>query len=453
MKFIKKNWYYIVIFILVFILSSLFSPSKSDWYWASITPLKGFNFFWNISDGKLLESIISILLTRYKLLKVITYSIITISLFVLIKNIINKKNNNLLYMGIFLFLLLDNGLFNSAYISLNGFINEFMGTLFILILINLILKKTINKLNILLVFIFGLVSTLISYNVTTLILILVVTLFISKYREKESFKHLLSLLLGTIIGSLLMITSSSYRKVYSFNITHNLLHVLVPKLFGMDFVIILILISLLLFLCVKIFVKGTFKNKVYVALSITSITIFSLAYLLSSNYILNYISYVLFTLSTMYILLHANNSKMFKDRISIYYTVKILYLIIILCNNNINISNLLLPFIIDIMIILELINYILPNDFLKGVWISLSILLLISSTYIYGNVYKKNAEMNWYIKIHLECSMYDIPLPSKYETVYLVDYIPENESEIKNYIEYYDIDIDSYKDVKIYFNR
>ncbi len=453
MKFIKKNWYYIVVFILVFILSALFSPLKSDWYWSSVAPFKGFNSFLNISYGKLLGSIISILLTKYKLLKVITYSIITISLFVLIKNIINKKNNNLLYVGICLFFLLDNMLINSTYVSLNGFINEFLGTLFVLILINFILKKTINKLNILLIFIFGLVSTLISYNVTTLILILVVTLFINKYREKDNFKHLLSLLFGTITGFLIMFISSSYREVYSFNITYNLFHELIPKIFNMNFFIILILISLLLFLSIKIFVKGTFKNKVYVTLSITSITVFSLAYLLSTNYILNYISYVLFTVSTLYILLHANNSKIFKDRIKIYYTVKILYLIIILCNSTINTSNLLLPFILDIMVILELINYVLPNDFLKGIWISFSILLLLSNTYIYSNVYKKNTEMNWYIKIHLECSMYDVSLPSKYETVYLIDYIPENESEIKNYIEYYDIDIDSCKDVKIYFNR
>ena len=96
----------------------------------------------------------------------------------------------------------------------------------------------------------------------------------------------------------------------------------------------------------------------------------------------------------------------------------------------------LLLYLLDVLIILEIVNYLLPNNFLIIPWFILTVVLMFVHIYVYGNVYKGYNEMTNYINHHLECGFTDIELPSKYVNDYLYDYIPYS----KEYLKYYGLD-------------
>lgn len=121
---------------------------------------------------------------------------------------------------------------------------------------------------------------------------------------------------------------------------------------------------------------------------------------------------------------------------------------------NVEIDSMLLLSFLDILLILEIYNRILPNDFIYPVWIGLYVFILGVNIYVYKNASMRYDEMNFFIKNKLECTREDITLPSKYETDFLKDYIPAGKKAIEEYVLYYDIDLyDKEKDIIIEFRE
>lgn len=452
MKALKNNWYYILIFILFTILSIFFAYTGDDWFWASGDALRYLKRLFIDYNGRYLSDIIIILLSRFKILKIITYGILCTCMFVVMRNTVNKKNNTLLYIGIFLFLLIDTTILNQGFVWASGFVNYFISGVLLLVLINYLVKDSFFKVNKILLFIFGLVSCLFLENVSILILLVTIGYIIYKKKTKQTIKSVVPLLNGALTGTAFMFANPSYwgnahigeRTFSILNAPQNLLHTIIPEFYGKNFLIVLLLIAFLLFLCIKIFSRGTKKERVLTLLSITSIFGFGVTYLLSSIDLLNYIMLVLFTVASLYILLHANNSKMFKRKIIIYYIFKIGYILPLIFIGPIGPRQFMFPFIMDILILLELVNYVLPNNFLEKSWTVFTVLFLLTNIYIYQNVYYKNVEFNKIIKRNVECGTYNVKVPSKYYTELYYNFAPIYKYDKNYYIEYYDIDTPYY---------
>jgi len=288
------------------------------------------------------------------------------------------------------------------------------------------------------VLILGIIASIISPLYTIIIFILSLIWLISSLIKKENSTNYLALFLGSVIGSAISILSVSNAKavIYIPKVALNAIEVVIPSIFENNFIIFFIMIILLFFLGVKVFLKGNKSEKVLSIISIICIAFFAFVFLLSKNLYLMYISYILNLISSIYILLHANRSMVFKRKIKLIYLIKIIYLVSLIFVVDINPSHMLLLYLLDVLIILEIINYLLPNNFLIVPWFILSAVLLLTQIYIYGNTYNKYNEMTTYINHHLECGFTEIELPSKYINDYLYDYIPHS----KEYLKYNGLD-------------
>jgi len=250
----------------------------------------------------------------------------------------------------------------------------------------------------------------------------------------------LLLFLGSSIGvvsNLLGVYLNNIEIKFS-HITTNMLNNVVPSLMNYNFIIVLITISFLLFLSIKTFCKSEMLKKIKVALAMCFLAGYAFIILFSNNVILNYIAFLLYTISSLYLLINVNNSRLFKSKIILYFTFKLLYISLSSLFVIDNISFVLFPFIIDIMIIMELINYVLPQNFLSLVWYIAVCVFAMVNIYVYANVFSKYHDMNKYIINDIETGNVNIEIPSKYETDYLYDYLPSS-SSIEYFLNYYGI--------------
>ena len=441
MKYIKTSWKYIFFFILFMLISNFFSFTTNDLIWFNT---KNINNFLSLSKGYVLSSALTILLMHVKVIRIITYGILSVCIFELLKRTVNKKNNTLSFIAIFIFFLTNTEIITKSYISISSFCTNFISSILVLIIISYLTKDTLYKLNKYIIFILGLVSA--SFTPLISLLLFITVSIISLYNDiKKTPDKSVNILLGGIslgfIIELILILKSG--AVFTLpNIPNNLLYNLIPMLYNVNFLISLLLIAFLLFLSIKIYIKGNRTKRVYVILSIGIIATYSFTNLLSQNIYLNYIMLIFYTIASIFILLNANNSIRFKNKIKTYYLFKIVYLLILVFTPNLNEAHILFPILIDILIILELFNYVFPNNFLKVPWLVISLLILISNIYIYKNIYSRNIELKNYIKHNLECNILKIQIPSKYQNDYMNNYIPKTVKDKENYKNYLGIESD-----------
>ena len=445
MEVIKYNFKYISIFILMFMLVLFFPLTVNDLYFSrlSFSLLKSLVFG---ANGYILSSYIALILVNIRLLRILFYVGTTISLFILIKNIVNKKNQSLFYMAIFLFFLTNNVILASSYVNTTQFSNTFVPISFIFIIIYYLVYDKLYKLKRSVVYLLGIISTILNpiYSLT-----LFIALSIKVFGKQD--KSLIKLYSGVILGfgiSLVSVLNNGTYKIpnISFNITHNI----IPKIMDINVLLITIFSVFLLYLASKIY-KHKKNLKQNMLLSIGIFVLYVLACLFSKSLILNYIIFIFYIASSFYVLLNCNNSIRFNNKIKIYYLFKVVYLLSLCFSNRVVEGDILFIIVINILIIVELINYLLPNNYLYNTWFILACVLLLSNVYIYGSVYNKYQKMNTIIKNNLECDKNVISLQLKYETNYLYRYIPYTNEEKDNYLKYYNI---SYKDdYDIYFNK
>lgn len=439
-RFIKDNYQYIILFLLLIVLTYFFPQVSNDMMWANKKGFSSVHNFWNLSYGKVLTALFSYVLSKVKIVRIIFYAVTTLSLTIFMKNIVNKKNKTLSFIALFMLLLLDNNILAQTFVSTYGYIYNTIGTLFLLIIVSLITNKEINSLNKGLVLLLGVIASSISPIFTIVIIVFSLICLVYRLIKKDSSMNYLALFLGSVIGSAISILSVSNAKevIYIPNVALNAIEVVIPSIFENNFIIFFVMIILLFFLGVKVFLKGNWNEKILSIISILCIAFFAFVFLLSKNLYLMYISYILNLVSSIYILIHANRSMVFKRKVKLIYLIKSIYLISLILISDIQPYHMLLLYLLDVLIILEIVNYLLPNNFLIIPWFILTVVLMFVHIYVYVNVYKGYNEMTNYINHHLECGFTDIELPSKYVNDYLYDYIPYS----KEYLKYYGLDED-----------
>lgn len=444
MKKILYKYKFISIFMFIMILTIFFPLTGKDQYFAMMN-INYFRNFIDFKNGGIVLGTILTVLAKMPVFKILVISVLSTSMFILLKNIVSKKNSVLAFLGVFLFFLIDKKLFASSFVNLNGFVNHFIGSLFILIMLNIFNKNALYNMREGLVLILGFLGTCLNPVYAFSIFLLSILYIIFERRVGVERKYF-ALLSGEILGILLIALNLDLNYV---GFSHNIIREFIPRLVNMNFIIVLILNSLVLLESFKIFSK---KNKVKIVLSAFSMLIFLFSTLLIKNPLINYITFIANIIGSLFILINLNNSDMFKRKMCLIYCTKIIYILCLCFLGNIEDGNILFLTIIDILIILELYNSLLPTDFLLPVWILVSVFSISSNIYIYKSVNHKYEEYNFYMKNTLECSIGEHKVPSKYLTEYLYDYIPQDTNALKWYVEYHDINpLSSVQESKFYF--
>lgn len=451
-KFIKDNYKLVILFILFLILGYYFPIVGDSLKWSnlSLSEIKttGILKFFDIS---FLSSLILYIITKIKIIRILFIAMISLCFFMVLKNIVNKNNNTLLYMGIFLFLIISMDVFKSVFAYTPNFVYLFLGMLFLLIIELFIANKSIYKLSKGHLFILGLLSSLIHPSITIMTLIIALIYLIISIVKNEDKEKYLALFLGITLGSIYMmvVVSNLKRIIYVPNIALNAIENVIPNIYTGSFIIYFITLALLLFLSIKIFIRGNIKIKILDLMAVFMLAFFAIVFLVSKNIYMQYIAFILNMVGSIYILYHANNSIVFKRKISLFYLSKIIYLLLLLFVVDINAVHNFVIYIFDILIILEIVDYVLPNSFLENIWYGLVIVVLLTNIYIYRDSYIKYNEMNTYIKRQLSCDNYEIKLPIKYKLDNLYNYIPNSIDYLNNYKKYNNIKTD--KNFYMYF--
>lgn len=441
MKYLKNYWTYIIFSLGFMILSMTFIHTNMEWSW--IFGVGNFNLIG--ATPPFLVNIITALLVNIKILRIISYIVLSMAFFNIIKNIVNSKNQSLFYAGIFLFFLLNQSILNSSYISTYGFVQNFIATLFLFIIINYLINDTLYKLLKPFIIFLGIIST--SFNIFYSLLILSIVLYktILSIKIKDNNKVMYLLLIGVILG-IILIFSNSYP-IFESNISYKLLYSVVPQIVKLNFILPVIIELFSIYFSTKLFKKNK-DLKIFFALSGTFLYLFVMFF--SQNVYLNYISLIINLISSFYILYNGNNSYSYKEKIRLYYFVKVVAIILV---SFIYVDNsvLFLPALVDILIILELVNITLPTNFFKTPYMVISFLVVICQSIICINTKQLIGDMNAYLKRDLSCDIKSIILPSKYKKTDVRIYLPMSKEEKRLYLKY--IGIDNSFDYDIEFTK
>lgn len=440
MQLIKKYWKEIVMILLIGILVFFFPLTNKDWFFFNNFNSIKSNSIAKILDIQFLPAVLAIVLSKVKIIKIVVYTFSLSALFLLIKNTINKDNKALLYIGIFLFFLLKDDVISRGVISPYGFCMNILPMITSLLVVNMLLKDKLYDIPRLVLFTIGFISCIfnLTYSLMTFLLLLINLIRLITKKEKD--KNFLWMFIGSFIGFVSLFTYNIINgKILLEEITDRLLHVVIPNIYSMDFIISLILISFLLFLSIKVYISNRGYKKVLTILSLISILLYSLARILSTNDLINYILFVVFEATSLFILTNSNNRLFFKERIYTFYYLKWLYLIIMLLSN-IDISSILFIEIINIIIILTVIDYIFPKNFMKTPWYIIAVLIVVLNIYLFRGTSIKTVEMNRYIKNHLECNMFEIYLPHRYYNSFVGYLLPQEKKEKREYILYLNVE-------------
>lgn len=428
-----KRFILVLTTVFLMFMVRLFPLSCKDIMWASLEVNSFYDIF-NISQNGFIINIFNIILSKNTMIRMVIEVFLIITVFVLLRNIINKKNNSLFFLGLFLFLLVDRDLFAHTMASLSGFSTNFISLLCLLLLLNYCLKP-INYISNILLFFFGfiVVSTEPTYSITALIIIILYTFMSIKNGNIDN--GYVAVLVGSIIGILIHLNSISLP--YD-RFSYNLLYNFIPIVTRSNYLISLILIMFTTYIGIKSYLKNRDLRLIICLLSIFAY--FFIIFFINNIY-LNYILYVIFNINIYYIFYSFTLNPNFKNRVNQIFVFKLIFILVASFLGNITFSSLLFVQILDIILILLLYNYVFPKDFLLYLLGIVTCIYLISYIYIYDNIRIRNSEMNKYIKDKLECSTGSFQVPLKYKSEYLIDQLPSNKDELNNYINYYDINV------------
>lgn len=441
------NKYKFTIIFLSIMIMSFFFPLVGKSLFYKRYEFESLASFLDVSKLGVFASSLLMILSKWEILKVLVYGTIATSLFIFMKNVVDKKNTVLMFVAGFFFFIIDKELFSASFVNLSGFVTHFIGSLFLVILLDILSKSSILSMKRTVLFILGLVGT--SINPVYSFVFLAATFgYMFLENHESSVKHKVSFLfLGEILGILSLVL---YHRVPYSSFSSNLIHEFIPLLSSSNFIMTLIVSALILFSSIKIFLRG---QRIKIVLSMLGIVSFLFASLLSESDIVCYVTFACYMAGSMYIVFNLKNSLVFKRKMIYYYSFKILAILFMCIFGSIERGSLLFISLLDIMIILEFYDYALPREFLNFTWAILFVLMAGVNIYIYSTTMRKFNEMNFYIKNKLECTRGNYSIPNKYHTDYLYDYIPSNLEDLKSYIGYYKISpYDSIEKIELYFN-
>ena len=157
---------------------------------------------------------------------------------------------------------------------------------------------------------------------------------------------------------------------------------------------------------------------------------------------------------TIYLLFNIRTSQQFRRRVTYYFLFKIVTILFLCLFGDVEYGSLVFLSFIDILMILEFYDGVLPKNFMSHAWMLLFVILASANIYIYSKTARKFDEMTIYIKNKLECARDNYSIPNKYYTEYLSNYIPTTREELENYVRYYGIVVlGDIENIDLYFYK
>lgn len=429
----KKSFVFgISIFISFFFLAAFFPTIGKDITW-SLRNVNSVESVLAIKDVGFISAILTTVFLKYKFAKLVVIGLLGVSLLFLMKSAVNKKNSCLLLIGLFFLFLFDRAVINGVLVQTSGFVNYFLGTLCSLLFVNLLLKDSVQKMNVFVAFVFGLILANLELPFSFAIFGLTVVYLCGRENKKE-FRSFV-LFFGEIVG---LVYAIFHRHLVYTGFIDNLFRSFMPTICEQNFIITLILSCFILAEAIKVF---TYGHRLGATVAILGVGSYLFSSLLSGNCHLNYVTFVFFSIASFYILMNLGNSRAFKRKMTTFYLFKLIYIIMLCLFGNITPGSTFILFVLDIVVIIDFYDQLLPTDFLWQAWLGVSLVILGANIYIYHDASAKYLEMNFYIKNKLECSTEEIKIPSKYKIDVFTQYVPDNKDEMDEYIDYYDIDV------------
>lgn len=435
MKTIQKN-YNIYIFFILFLLLGLFLPiAKVDWpFYIEDCPFR------TLSRNPFTTSLTDII-APFHWVKALTFAIIFTGLFVMLRNVVNKKNTILISIAIFLYFLTFTGDLAGNIFSTSYLVHLHIPGLFVLFVLNRYLRDDFYKMKSLSLFLLGFIASLFDIRASFLLLTMSSWSFFQKLQKGNFEVSERFMFYGECLGTLLLLKST--LNIPSLGSSSSsfapLLSIYIEKLYDTTFLIPFIMTFFLLFAAIKIYTRADGKKKAYTLIAIFLISAYDFAFLLSSNINLKGVLFIGYNCGIFFLLKNATNSILFKKKLSIYFLIKAVALFISILDLK-DFGYVYLNTLFDIILILELINNTFPTNFLQKPWYIIGIVILIANINTYKNISSKVEQMNLYIRRQLECSFLEITLPQKYMNESVNIYIPQSEYEKENYLKYLHLD-------------
>jgi len=398
----NKTIYYVILFILLCILGYLFIYTGDDWAWGSEIGLSRLNNLFKNYNSRYLGNLTVLLLTRSNILKGLVIGSTLFGIIFLTTKIINNKRFDLLLISTILILNTPKLIFREAISWTSGFSNYATSTFLILIFFYYIkgisTKKIDNKLNIktLLLLILGITTNLFIEHVTiynTFLSIFIIIYY--KIKHKEFNRNLISYFIGSITGFLIMFINLSNSTGGNRNIANNIYNLILKicnNYFGViyeeliynNFIINILLISFIIIIIKNIKLNRIQKISFLISTTYIIYSILNIIYP-TWNIFLNYTPHFegiytfFFGISTTYLLLSLITNKKIKEKIIFYILSIITITTPLLLVSPIGSRCFFITYILFILIVLELYNYLIKEKYINNITYKIFIPIIIIS--------------------------------------------------------------------------
>lgn len=400
MKNKRKNIIYSVLLLsLLIILGFLFIYTGDDWAWGSEIGLNRLNTFFKNYNNRYLGNLTVLLLTRSNYLKGLVIGFVLFGIINLLSKITNKKRIDLYLISTILILNTPKLIFREAISWTAGFSNYATSTFLMLIFFYYIKdiqeKRIDNHLSIktFLLFILGLSSSLFIENFTIYNLLLSIFILIfHKFKYKELNKNLISHTIGSTTGSLLMFlnlssSTSGQREVAStikdliLKICNNYFGIIYEELIYHNLIINILLIIFIYLLMKKVKIKKLQKIFFYFSLSYIIYSLINILYP-TWNILIDYTPHFeglytgIYIITTTYLLITLIKDKLLKERIIFYITSIIILTLPLLIVSPIGSRLFFITYVLFILIILELYNFIYKENIINKKTFKILVLII-----------------------------------------------------------------------------
>ena len=212
--------FYLLVFLFIVLLFSIFPYSHDDWAWGSSEGIDRLESHFNNYNGRWAGNILVIILTRSHFLRILFSSLVMLVIIIYMSKMVSSKDSFVKYFALLFIAALPRNLLMQSVSWISGFVNYVVPTM--LILLYLYFNKDLihgtytkkKKIYAPFLLILGSLSTLFVEHLTIycVLVSLFFNIFIYIKYKKIDINNLLYLI-GSILGSVLMFSNGAYHAI------------------------------------------------------------------------------------------------------------------------------------------------------------------------------------------------------------------------------------------------
>lgn len=475
-NFINNNKPFIVILFLLLILASLFPYTSDDWAWGSSYGIEQLESLFQDMNGRYMGNMLVIILTRYKILKTIIVATTILFTSVLISKIVNNKKY--IYLSLLLFFMMPINIFSTTIVWTSGFVNYGFTSLFFLYFIYInrdinIEEEKVTKKRLIILFILSVMSGLFMENLTLYFLmtsLLLTIYYYIKYKKISIYNTFY--FVGALISTIIMFSNQAYKGIvigtdFYRDVHNNLFIGMIVNYFkiiarnAIQYNMFLNIILLLLF-SVLVYnninknsdKKNNYNNNLKLLLTIIfSYVLYNLLKLTNVDFkpflkfttLFDGLFAFFYYLALILIPLLTIKDKRVKERLIFYWLSNIILIVPLLFVSPVSTRNFLLSYILIILFILEILNYLINLYSFKlnnRILLTVASILLFYYISIYVPIFYWDKVRTNHVKSEIKLEKKEIKIPKLPNGSALFGSEPDQKEAFIFYKWYYNISDD-----------